>query len=381
MHVIKAEHADVCIGGVLCQRDESAQVLGRAPRAWFGRRADGMRSRAQVFGLGFTSVFEQVLEGLAEADKEAIFASYIHALDEDPALYKKVRRWLARRRTRACGTARAIESMLTIDNATEARAGAQLCGFWEQARWGVSAEGRPLYCIYAKTEFTRCWQWRQRDPVQQARVVGSTVLRARPLRREPGRLSVAGLSFRCRGEHARSCLHPMYMYCRAVHCGAVYIRAEVHARRCGQDAKKMEAWASGLGSPEALKPADDGDEVQKELAAIAARSAAGDFLYTKFFAIGLFRLLELTGAKDPKALEALVRAVGAPPDSVNRDLMTYKARRRPSQAARALGLGVPGVGGNMLLALCAVWVLPALASAQLRSTRRASTQETDDSLP
>ena len=45
---------------------------------------------AQVFGLGFTSVFEQVLEGLPEADKEAIFASYIHALEEDPAQYKQV---------------------------------------------------------------------------------------------------------------------------------------------------------------------------------------------------------------------------------------------------------------------------------------------------
>jgi len=46
---------------------------------------------AQVFGLGFTSVFEQVLEGLPEADKNAIFASYIGALDEDPAQYKQVR--------------------------------------------------------------------------------------------------------------------------------------------------------------------------------------------------------------------------------------------------------------------------------------------------
>ena len=45
---------------------------------------------AQVFGLGFTSVFEQVLEGLPEADKEAIFTSYIRALEEDPAQYKQV---------------------------------------------------------------------------------------------------------------------------------------------------------------------------------------------------------------------------------------------------------------------------------------------------
>jgi hypothetical protein len=105
-------------------------------------------------------------------------------------------------------------------------------------------------------------------------------------------------------------------------------------RRAAQDAAKMEAWAGGLGGAEALKPAEDGDEVQKGLAGIAARAAAGDWLYTKFFAIGLFRLLELTGAKDPKALEALVRAVGAPPDNVNRDLMTYKVR---APGARARG--------------------------------------------
>ena len=38
------------------------------------------------------------------------------------------------------------------------------------------------------------------------------------------------------------------------------------------------------------------------------------------------RLLELTGAKDPKALEGLVAAMGISQESVNRDLMTYKAR-------------------------------------------------------
>ena len=111
-------------------------------------------------------------------------------------------------------------------------------------------------------------------------------------------------------------------------------RLSAGPRRAAQDAAKMEAWAGGLGGAEALKPAEDGDEVQKGLAGIAARAAAGDWLYTKFFAIGLFRLLELTGAKDPKALEALVRAVGAPPDNVNRDLMTYKVRAPPGGAAR-----------------------------------------------
>lgn len=39
------------------------------------------------------------------------------------------------------------------------------------------------------------------------------------------------------------------------------------------------------------------------------------------------RLLELTGAKDPKALEAMVSAMNISQESVSRDLMTYKVRR------------------------------------------------------
>jgi hypothetical protein len=36
------------------------------------------------------------------------------------------------------------------------------------------------------------------------------------------------------------------------------------------------------------------------------------------------RLLELTGAKEPAALERLVKSVGAKPESVNKDLLLYK---------------------------------------------------------
>ena len=60
------------------------------------------------------------------------------------------------------------------------------------------------------------------------------------------------------------------------------------------------------------------------LAGIAARSKEDNFLYSKFFAIGLFRLLELTGAKDPKALGSLVEAMHLRKEAVNRDLLTYK---------------------------------------------------------
>ncbi len=49
-------------------------------------------------------------------------------------------------------------------------------------------------------------------------------------------------------------------------------------------------------------------------------------LYSKFLAIGLFRLLELVGAKDPKALESVAKSLSLRPEAVNRDLLTYKAR-------------------------------------------------------
>lgn len=48
------------------------------------------------------------------------------------------------------------------------------------------------------------------------------------------------------------------------------------------------------------------------------------------------RLLELTGAKDPKALEALVTALNVSPSAVNRDLLTYKNVLSKLAAAKEL---------------------------------------------
>jgi hypothetical protein len=44
----------------------------------------------QVFGLGFVSVFDQVLEGLPEQDKEGLFKAYIAAMGENSDTYRKV---------------------------------------------------------------------------------------------------------------------------------------------------------------------------------------------------------------------------------------------------------------------------------------------------
>lgn len=65
--------------------------------------------------------------------------------------------------------------------------------------------------------------------------------------------------------------------------------------QCYSDAKKMEELASKLSDSSELAPSSEGNEVQKLLGGIADRAKEEKFLYTKFFAIGLFRLLELTG--------------------------------------------------------------------------------------
>jgi len=102
------------------------------------------------------------------------------------------------------------------------------------------------------------------------------------------------------------------------------------------DAKRMEELAGQLSDPSELTPTTDGNEIQKLLGAIADRAKEDKFLYTKFFAIGLFRLLELTGAKDPKALETLVKSMNVKTESVNRDLTAYKGILSKLNAAKEL---------------------------------------------
>lgn len=73
----------------------------------------------------------------------------------------------------------------------------------------------------------------------------------------------------------------------------------------------------------------------------------------QFFAIGLFRLLELTGAKEPAALERLVKSVNVRPESVNKDLMLYKVGT--SCCTRCMHQCVRGDGvGTLALWRCAL---------------------------
>ncbi|GAB4813007.1 hypothetical protein N2152v2_000053 [Parachlorella kessleri] len=114
-----------------------------------------------------------------------------------------------------------------------------------------------------------------------------------------------------------------------------YIRAlQQDPGKYRTDASRLEAWAKGLSSPADIKPDPNGDDVQQALARVASAVAGKSFLYTKFFAVGLFRLLELSGAKDPKSLSALVSSLGVPSERVNADLLTYKGVLTKLQGAK-----------------------------------------------
>lgn len=74
----------------------------------------------------------------------------------------------------------------------------------------------------------------------------------------------------------------------------------------------MEELASQLSDPSELTPTTDGNEIQTLLGSIAERAKEDKFLYTKFFAIGLFRLLELTGrtSSAPVSTQVMLMCIG-----------------------------------------------------------------------
>lgn len=86
-----------------------------------------------------------------------------------------------------------------------------------------------------------------------------------------------------------------------------------------RDAAVLEAWAKEQTAESLADFASAQGDAATMLQEIATRT--GDkkqFKYSKFFAVGLFRLLELSEASDPAALEKLVAAVGVSKESVIR---------------------------------------------------------------
>lgn len=91
------------------------------------------------------------------------------------------------------------------------------------------------------------------------------------------------------------------------------------------DAQKMEAWGRAQNPSSLLDFSSKTGEVEDILKDIAERAGGnGSFSYSRFFAVGLFRLLELANATDPTILEKLCAALNINKRSVDRDLDVYR---------------------------------------------------------
>ncbi|KAK8617422.1 hypothetical protein V6N13_080338 [Hibiscus sabdariffa] len=91
------------------------------------------------------------------------------------------------------------------------------------------------------------------------------------------------------------------------------------------DAQKLEEWARGQTSSSLVEFSSRDGEVEVILKDIAERAGGkGSFSYSRFFAVGLFRLLELANATEPTVLEKLCAALNINKRSVDRDLDVYR---------------------------------------------------------
>ncbi|XP_050134491.1 protein THYLAKOID FORMATION1, chloroplastic-like [Malus sylvestris] len=91
------------------------------------------------------------------------------------------------------------------------------------------------------------------------------------------------------------------------------------------DAQKLEEWARAQTSSSLVEFSSREGEVEAALKDIAERAAGkGSFSYSRFFAIGLFRLLEVAKATEPTVLEKLCGALNIDKRSVDRDLDVYR---------------------------------------------------------
>lgn len=80
---------------------------------------------------------------------------------------------------------------------------------------------------------------------------------------------------------------------------------------CRADAQKLEEWARGQNPSTLVDFSSREGEVESILKDIAERAGSKEnFSYSRFFAIGLFRLLELANASEPTVLEKVFLIAG-----------------------------------------------------------------------
>lgn len=91
------------------------------------------------------------------------------------------------------------------------------------------------------------------------------------------------------------------------------------------DARKLEEWARVQNPSSLVEFSSKEGEVEGILKDIAKRAGGkGEFSYSRFFAVGLFRLLELANTTEPTILDKLCAALNINKRSVDRDLDVYR---------------------------------------------------------
>ncbi|KAL3332913.1 hypothetical protein AABB24_033127 [Solanum stoloniferum] len=91
------------------------------------------------------------------------------------------------------------------------------------------------------------------------------------------------------------------------------------------DAQKLEEWARTQNANTLVDFSSKDGEIENIFKNIAQRAGTKDgFCYSRLFAVGLFRLLELANVTDPTILEKLCAALNVNKKSVDRDLDVYR---------------------------------------------------------
>ena len=96
-----------------------------------------------------------------------------------------------------------------------------------------------------------------------------------------------------------------------------------------KDAAELASFAEAAGSADAVA-------ANPVFAQTKALNESNEFAYSRYDAIGLFRMLELAGAAEPSALETLSNAAGIALKKVNGDLGLYKSLLSKLAAAKEL---------------------------------------------
>jgi hypothetical protein len=288
-----------------------------------GARSDWLLlpASSQVYALGFVSVFDQILDGFDAAQREKVFAAYVEALGESPATYR-VRRgagsgWLAVRRWCACAA-----PVLAVDAAPAA-----------PVVFAALTSGR-LLCAPALV----------RAVLLQADAEAMEV-EARGLNGPDGLLpdaSGTGLQ-QALAEVKAATDADKFAYnrffavglFRCARGGLTWARHGLQQAPTHACQLQVQVWCGTTAACVLWWPWQwpcVGPAVPLPLPGLTSWSCL--LLPPPPPGRAPSRLLELTGAKEPAALEKLVNAVGVKPASVNKDLLMYKGVLSKLSAAK-----------------------------------------------